>query len=121
MIAVSTNKIADHEKIIKDQDGLNMKKMAEPEDMEELWNHYGVITVMTIICIDMGIFYDPYCFQYAGNEVNLKKMTGLNFMKNIFSFTYDTRFKSYYQYLHLYNQDSMGFSIQSILHSHYGS
>jgi len=39
MIAVSINKIADHEKIMKDQDGLNMQKMVEPKDMEELWIH----------------------------------------------------------------------------------
>ena len=36
----------------------------------------------------MGIFYDPYCSQYAGNDVNLKETTGVKFVKNIFAFTY---------------------------------
>lgn len=36
----------------------------------------------------MGIFYDPYCSQYAGNEVNIKDTTGVKFVKDIFAFTY---------------------------------
>jgi len=34
--------------------------------------------------ITMSIFYDPYCSQYAGGEVNLRDFSGIMFRKSMF-------------------------------------
>lgn len=34
--------------------------------------------------IQMDIFYDPYCSQYAGNEINLREYSGIMFRNSIF-------------------------------------
>jgi len=38
--------------------------------------------------IIMGVFYDPYCSQYAGNSVNINQVSGMSFTKS--------EFESYY-------------------------
>lgn len=38
--------------------------------------------------ISMGIFYDPYCSQYAGNEVSINDQGGVNFDQSMFVQTY---------------------------------
>ena len=35
--------------------------------------------------ITMGVFYDPSCSQYAGNDININKVTGMSFSKDIFT------------------------------------
>ena len=35
--------------------------------------------------ISMSIFYDPYCSQYAGGEVNLLEFSGIKFKRTMFS------------------------------------
>mmetsp|Transcript_37880 Transcript_37880/g.43262 ORF Transcript_37880/g.43262 Transcript_37880/m.43262 type:complete len:536 (-) Transcript_37880:205-1812(-) len=35
--------------------------------------------------IHMDIFYDPYCSQYAGNDVNLREFSGIYFKQSLFS------------------------------------
>lgn len=34
--------------------------------------------------IKMDIFYDPYCSQYAGNDVNLREFSGIYFRQSLF-------------------------------------
>uniref|UniRef100_A0A7S1VDP4 Uncharacterized protein n=1 Tax=Grammatophora oceanica TaxID=210454 RepID=A0A7S1VDP4_9STRA len=34
--------------------------------------------------IKMAIFYDPYCSQYAGNEINLREFSGIKFNNELF-------------------------------------
>lgn len=40
--------------------------------------------------IIMGIFYDPYCSQYAGNSVKISEVTGKSFSKSLFSQYYSS-------------------------------
>jgi hypothetical protein len=40
--------------------------------------------------IIMGIFYDPYCSQYAGSSVKISEVTGKSFSKSLFSQYYST-------------------------------
>ena len=40
--------------------------------------------------INMGIFSDPYCSEYVGDEINIQKYTGINFGDNIFSEFYSS-------------------------------
>jgi hypothetical protein len=40
--------------------------------------------------IIMGIFYDPYCSQYAGNSVKISEVTGKSFSKSLFSQFYSS-------------------------------
>jgi hypothetical protein len=35
--------------------------------------------------IHMDIYYDPYCSQYAGNDVNLREVSGINFQQSVFT------------------------------------
>mmetsp|Transcript_6247 Transcript_6247/g.9141 ORF Transcript_6247/g.9141 Transcript_6247/m.9141 type:complete len:452 (-) Transcript_6247:184-1539(-) len=38
----------------------------------------------------MGIFYDPYCSQFAGNSVKISEVTGKTFSKSLFSQYYSS-------------------------------
>lgn len=40
--------------------------------------------------IIMGVFYDPYCSQYAGNSVKISEVTGKSFSKSLFSQFYSS-------------------------------
>ena len=35
--------------------------------------------------IHMDIYYDPYCSQYAGNDVNLREISGIFFQQSVFA------------------------------------
>jgi len=35
--------------------------------------------------VHMDIFYDPYCSQYAGNDINLREFSGIYFKQSLFS------------------------------------
>jgi hypothetical protein len=35
--------------------------------------------------IHMDIYYDPYCSQYAGNDVNLREVSGIFFQQSVFA------------------------------------
>jgi hypothetical protein len=35
--------------------------------------------------IHMDIYYDPYCSQYAGNDVNLREVSGIYFQQSVFA------------------------------------
>ena len=35
--------------------------------------------------IVMGVFYDPFCSQYAGNDITINKVAGISFSKDVFT------------------------------------